>query len=83
MHQAEVDNVKAEGAGVCPKSKMSSGCHNCSWPKTVRYFRRLESKGLFMEGYKPAAKAASKSKIAAKSKAKAKGKGKGRGIIIL
>ena len=50
-HQAKVQQVKETGIGICSKCRWESGCSECCWWKTVRYFRMKETKGKFMEAY--------------------------------
>ena len=58
--------------------KHNEGCHLCDWRHAVRYWRKIETMGTFMEGYKlgPKAKAGMhpKAKAAVKAAAKAKAK---------
>ena len=56
-HRATVELVKKNGAGICSSCRWSSGCHRCDWVKAVRYYRNIEVRGRFLEGYGPAAKA--------------------------
>ena len=50
-HQAKVQQVKETGIGICSKCRWESGCSECCWWKTVRYFRMKETRGKFMEAY--------------------------------
>ena len=51
-HQGECRKVQLQHA-VPGCSKCTSSCADCYWPKTVRYWRRVETKGRFadVEGY--------------------------------
>ena len=50
-HKAKVKQVKETGIGICSKCRWESGCSECCWWKTVRYFRMKETRGKFMEAY--------------------------------
>jgi hypothetical protein len=78
-HQEDLAKVKAHGIGICATCRWKSGCKNCYWPKTVRYWRNLELRGKHLEGYSDAVKAKAKAKAKAKGKAKAEGKAKAKG----
>ena len=69
-HLEDVQRVRATMPGICSSCRWSSGCHRCCWWKTVRYWRRVETKGHFMEGYSEPVMAKAKAKLS-----KAKGGG--------
>ena len=71
-HMKDVERVRLADKGVCSQCRFSAGCRKCWWPKTVRYWRRKETRDEHWEGYNPGAKAAAMGK--AKAAAKAKGK---------
>ena len=71
-HMKDVERVRLADKGVCSQCNFSAGCRKCWWPKTVRYWRRIETRDDYWEGYNPGAKAAAMGK--AKAAAKAKGK---------
>ena len=53
QHRADVLRVRCRiDEPGCPGCRMV-GCHKCYWPKTVRYWRRVETGGKFAdtEGY--------------------------------
>ena len=50
-HQEKVKVVRETMTGICSKCRWTSGCAECQWWKTVRYFRMKETKGKFMEAY--------------------------------
>ena len=50
-HHAKVKQVKEAGIGICSKCRWESGCSECCWWKTVRYFRMKETRGKFMEAH--------------------------------
>ena len=72
-HMKDVERVRLADKGVCSQCRFSAGCRKCWWPKTVRYWRRIECRDHYWEGYSPGAKAAAmgRAKAAAKAKAKA------------
>ena len=85
-HMKDVERVRLADKGVCSQCRFSAGCRRCWWPKTVRYWRRIECRSDLYEGYSPAAKAAAKGKAKAAGlpvpaaggpAAKAKGKADG------
>ena len=51
-HRADVEKVRSAGKLGCAACRFTT-CSRCYWPKTVRYWRRLETKGRFAdeEGY--------------------------------
>ena len=58
QHRADVEKVKKKYAVAgpgCRRCKQSS-CDRCHWPKTVRYWRNLETQGRLAEGYADSAK---------------------------
>ena len=69
-HEADALRVKAKGTFVCSSCHFSGGCYKCWWVKTVRYWRRKETRGELMEGYTAQAKAMAKGKAAAAGKPK-------------
>ena len=73
-HQKDVQRVKETGGGVCSTCRWTSGCRHCDWRKTVRYWRRVETKNLYLEGYMESFVKAVKAKAKAKAEAKAKAK---------
>ena len=64
-HMKDVERVREADKGVCSRCNFTAGCNRCWWPKTVRYWRRIECRSGLMEGYTPAAKAAAKGKAKA------------------
>ena len=64
-HMKDVERVREAAKGVCSHCNFRAGCPRCWWPKTGRYWRRIERRSEFMEGYTAAAKAAAKGKAKA------------------
>ena len=77
-HMKDVERVRLADKGVCSQCRFSTGCRKCWWPKTVRYWRRIECRDRHWEGYSPGAKAAAmgKAKAAGAGGPAAKAKGK-------
>ena len=49
-HFLDVEKVKTMGKN-CSKCGSDKGCLKCHWPLAVRYWRNLEMRGKFAEGY--------------------------------
>ena len=51
-HKKNVEKVKLKKKSGCAACRMTT-CKTCWWPKTVRYWRRVETAGKFsdVEGY--------------------------------